>query len=241
MTAVVKSFTLPGLNQNVAVGTDLLSLLEKEALARKAVAIEISAISNARPYALERVLQNSGWPDLEPLGVLCETSYDLLSQARWAHYLKIPPRCEVFFWKDLTPEQRASLTSQAEERWFPAQVDPLFAEDRIEPSTSLGLSSGGQLVGWCVFQRMSLNRTGCVALFVREAFRGHGHALALAARSLHLHRGCPTRRIVFDVSLTNTQMMSFMRRGLMPYLESVQLIRRSRKTLRDPSSPVEEQ
>jgi len=232
-TAVVRSFVLASPRDHQSSSIAVVKALEAELRERDCEAVEISVVGNSEPRALAWALRGAGWPNLEPKGLLCETDYQHLSKAPWMNHRKLPPGSDIFFWKDLSPTQRAGLACERRQKCFPRSLDPCIAEERIDAETSVGLRAGDEVLGWCIYHRITESCTACVALFVRHALQGQGYAIALAARSIQLHSSCPAQRIVFDVPFVNAHMMKFVRRGLLPYTTSARLIRRSRQGLRD--------
>lgn len=227
--ARLRSLAVSETHRNSGVGATLLRAIETELRARSCSDVSVVVIGNSRPRTLERRIAGAGWPVLELRGLLCETTVDMLRQARWLSYGKLPPGSQVFPWTALTPGEREDLEQRRSvESWHP-KLDPFASEDRIDPETSLGLRMGNRVEGWCLFHRIAPGRTACAALYVGESLQGRGYGVALAARAIRRHGSRLEHRIVFDVAFDNALMMSFLRRGLMPHLTSARLIRSSTK------------
>jgi GNAT superfamily N-acetyltransferase len=212
------------------VATLLLQRLEKELAARGCCNVEVRVIGRHLTDGVNELLTGQGWSPPRVTGLLCVTDFISLSPARWLSFQKLPSACDVFPWLELTARDRDALQIACG-RGFAEDLNPFADESLVDPVSSFGLRSDDQVVGWCIFHRVSGDDVRCAGLFVRKDFRKRGYALALAARSIHAHGQARNGRIFFDVSLKRTAMMHFFEDGLLPYVRSLSLVNTSVKNL----------
>lgn len=211
------------------VGTALLRALELELSHRGCRRAEATVIKNSLPAGIEELVMKEEWSPFQARGVLCLTDYEALSHARWLGYRATPSRFTLFPWKELTIGERRSISSRP--AWFPENLDPLQEELMVDTTTSVGMRCGSDIMGWCIFHRLSGGATRCTSLFLRKELRGSGRAIHMLAHAIHLHRQANQRPIIFDVSFKRTEMVRLLRHGLMPYLKSLSLINKTTKQL----------
>jgi len=92
-------------------------------------------------------LRQQQWDEIRYVGTRFHIKGYGVLQERWFH-TPLPPGYEIFFWRDLTPEDREYVKSRKDEAGY---LDP-FRVEHFEPQSSIGLrnTSTGQVAGWFV-------------------------------------------------------------------------------------------
>jgi GNAT superfamily N-acetyltransferase len=229
--AEVRSVIVAREYRRMGIATCLFDTLEHELVKRACFSASMAYIGRVQPRpATEGLLRKSGWTLLEARGICCATEFSLISQAPWMRYTQLPEGFDCALWSGLTNEQRSHVAeSQRRHPWYPEVLSPFIDGHDIETDTSLALIYSGEVLGWCVFHRVSDGATQCKSLFVRQELQNRGVAIALLVRAIESHRNSQRQTFLFDVSFDKVKMIRFVKRRMLPYLQSVWTISRSSK------------
>ena len=219
----------------------LLAALEEELLKRGCDSLQATYIAGQpSTAAVERLLARRGFAAPQPRMLVCRSEIPLLHQAPYVSR-RVPRRAgEVVLWSSLgTAERNALRDEQAREPVFASWVTPFEDEDRIEPASSLALIRDGVIQGFMITHRVAPELVRYSRLSVRRGVPV-GSGFGLAAQSIRLHwerlRGeAPLASVDFGVS--NRMMVNFLGRHLRPYLTSVDVSKRSSKSLCSGAAP----
>jgi GNAT superfamily N-acetyltransferase len=231
--AIIQSIAVARQYRRLGIASALLQAVEIDLLNRGCTSVAVTYVAKHPPtITLDGLLKNNGWPALQPGGMFYRSDYETLSKAPWMKHRNLPAHLQVFFWRDVTPEDRMDVRKRQEQTpWFPEVLDPFDHEERLEPTSSLGLKHNGRIVGWCIIHKVNSSTTECASLFVSKEFQARGHALALLVRAISLHRDMKEHNFIFDVAFTKTDMMKFVQRRMVDHLTSMCVVNRSTKQL----------
>lgn len=232
-TADLRSIVVARESRRKGVATLLLRTIEQTLSDCGCAGVSVTYASSGGPHpAIEHLLQKTGWRPLEARGILCKTDYASLSQAEWMKHKSFPPGYDCHLLSALPENSRSRIIqSQAVQPWFPDVLNPFVDEEDIETKTSLAITHGDEVVGWCVCHRVSEFATQCKSLFVRKELQNRGLAITLLVRTIELGRVLRHQSFFFDVAFDKVKMIRFVERRMLPYLQSVRTIYRSRKSL----------
>jgi GNAT superfamily N-acetyltransferase len=223
--------------RNRGIGTELLRVLERNLADCGFNHGELSyACSEPSTPIVERFLSKCGWSsDGERMFAFIESAEILLSA--WSREAVLPDSYSIAPWLSITPEERETLRqSQENERWIPENLNPFRFEKGLEPSTSLILRRGENVVGWLLTHRLDSSTLEYANLFVRPSLNRVGNTFAsLALLSEGVRRtvesmGKETRG-QFCVAATNKAFLRFIERHMSPHLLSKVEIKRLVKPL----------
>lgn len=181
---------------------------------------------------LERLLARRGWLPPEVTTLSCKATLAIL-EAPFFRKFQLPPRFEIFSWKDLPDDQRNQiLRSQAARPWIPEGLNPLAFEAGYEPLNSVGLRRGREVIGWVITHNrlpMSIRYT---CAYVREDFKNRGIFIPLLESAIKRQiANFPGTPGTWTVLVDHEAMVRFVRRRMSPYMVSVNEVRRSSKAL----------
>jgi GNAT superfamily N-acetyltransferase len=131
---------------------------------------------------LLKLFQDVGWDPIVCLSTSFYIHDPQIMQERWFH-LQIPDGYELFFWKDLSPQDKAALQTQQPE-WGEG-LDP-FAVASFDPYTSLGVrhKATGNVAGWMVNEIFAQDVVAFSRLFIFPTERTRGLFVALLSNAI---------------------------------------------------------
>jgi GNAT superfamily N-acetyltransferase len=223
-----------------SLGSMLLTRLEEILLDRGAQLGRFTYMSGLpQTPSVEALLRKNGWLEPRHRMMICDGEFDLITQAPWMQRRSFHSDFSTFLWRELSPDERAGiLDRQAREPWYPEELSPFRNQHLMEPTMSLGLRYRGEIVGWCIAHRISIDTVRFFSFFVRRDVQGIGRAVPLLANSIYLSVGTPIFKARFDVAMDNLAMLQFVRNRMAPYLTDIRYILRSHKRLQ-PSRSLE--
>lgn len=215
------------------LGTELLSRLERELVARGAALADLLyTTGTATTTALESALRRLGWPEPERRMLVCRFRPERILEAPWLAPQVFPAAFEVFPWADLRASERLAL---ADRGWYPRDLDPLAEETTLEPCTSLGLRYRGELAGWLITHRVDADTVRYTTGFVRGDLQRTARLIPLGRLAMQRQVAAGIPFGTWAVSFGRLRMVRLVRGRLAPYLERVVETRRARKVF-DPSA-----
>jgi hypothetical protein len=225
---------------NRGLGTQLLKLTEQALRERTCPAAIFGYTTEGKCVpAVERVLAKAGWPTPETKMILASISPEISQHAEWITVLKVPDWITVFPWQELTPAERSNL--EAAKSTIPTALWP-FAPDEfpLELSNSLGLRTGGEVIGWVICHRVDPKLIRYTMFYVREPWRTPDLSFALLAEAIRRKQQVhpPTVIASLAVQVENKPMLRVLERKLKPFALSWHEKRASVKLLGAADSPA---
>lgn len=233
--ALIRSlFVAPDQRRN-GLARGLLRVLEQALAAQGCPHIDIFYRTDWSSYlVVEHLLQCEGW--LPPIVYLyqyrCNVADALAASGN--PEVDLPPGFSLFPWAELSPaEQQEIKTRQANEHWYPSNLDPFQLEGYPVFGNSMGLRCDRQVVGWMITHRTGPETIQYTSLFTAPELRGLGRAklawaLIIGAARRQLLQGIPIA--IFQVEANNRPMRYFTQRYLADYMK-VNELRVARKLL----------
>jgi GNAT superfamily N-acetyltransferase len=167
---------------------------------------------------IARLLAKAGWSISRGSTLILSGSMRII-EAPWMK-TRVPADYEVFAWSELTPGDRADLSSvQGDAPWYPPALGPFPAEP-IEPACSLGVRHRGRVVGWMLTHRVDPERVRYSRFFVRREHRASFCGVALMAEAIRRQHAAGIPTCLCAVASENRPMMRVVRRRLAPYVEA---------------------
>ena len=219
-----------------ALATRLLSSIEDVCAARgwetlRAVFME----GPEKRTDLRGLIRKSAWSEPELRTHVVGLPLDRIQEASWMRRRRpLPPDFQVFPWKELKPEEEATLRDdQQKSGWPDPEVFPFYYGPRFEPHTSFGVRYRGRVVGWVVNHEYDERTLRFTCSFLREDLQKLGRLVELYARSVERMRSTTAfERGILTVPVRFPAMVAFARRHLMPFSDDVRATLGTRKTLR---------
>jgi GNAT superfamily N-acetyltransferase len=203
------------------LGTKLLRHLEDLLGTRAVPALRwFRAVSDPMDPDGERWLADRGWSTDGTLRVFeCSGS---VSREAWFDRARLPADVDVFRWGTLSARRRAAIERPLRAAgWVPEAVAP-WSFPTLDPGSSLGVSRGGEIVGWALTQPVSSTQLRYAALCARPDVRhlGLGHQmLAEAIRRQVRAMGEPCSGL-FTIAGDNEPMLRVLEKRLKRHLLS---------------------
>jgi len=214
--------------RNRGLATSLLSSLEKAlATAGMSYAWLTYMGDAASTPALERVLQKCGWDLPRPRMVVCRSTIQRLVEGAWvrrhARFAGTP-------WGEVPAEAMNLLRAQSD---YPPELSPFLEEEKIEKVNSVALLTGGVITGWMITHRINPSTIRYTKLYMRDAQRRLGFALAAEALVRHAdsHLAFEAPNCSMDYQADNRPMSNFVQRHLGATLTSATVTKGSVKRL----------
>lgn len=170
---------------------------------------------------LEDLLKRGNWQGPRPFMKRCY--FDPTFDAPWMHLrYRLPAGFEIFYWRDLTENDRASLQKKLRQNRIPEAVSPFQDEANIEYLNSLGLRREGEVVGWMISHRLDANTVRYSSIFVEHDLQQRGIILKLVVDCINLHRTAPTN-VFLEVPylLVSAPWIHFINKHVVPYAYKV--------------------
>ncbi len=205
------------------LGKRLLTRMEQVLSNHGCQQVDLTYRSDATTPALEHILGQYNWLPARPYSLICSTQAKNFEQAPWMYRHPLPASFTTFPWLELTAEQRQEIQAQRQESLkYPPELDPFKEEDKIEPTTSLGLCYQGQVIGWMITHRIAPDTLRYSALFVKQDLPKIRCAVPLIAAAIKRQiENAEVTNLTFVVMAYNTPMIRFLQRHLAPYLLSI--------------------
>ena len=229
---ILSWYVLPA-QRGHGIGGALLTQMEQSAARAGATRLEIAFRADlADARVITRLLDRRGWATPQPWMLIFTTTMDRMAQVPWLARCRLPNGYEIFSWRELTEEDRASiLERQSHHRWYPEVLSPFQHENLIEPLNSLGLRYHGEVVGWLITHRSALDTVQYTALYVRRDLQRLGRGLALIAEALRRQIASDVPKGVCQVDAKRRAMLDYIRRRFGPYVASTHEVLSSRLAL----------
>lgn len=178
-------------------------------------------------YALahEAILKKQNWAPSVPF--MEQYLFDaFLFHPPWlAHRPKIPRQFKIFLWKNIKKDEKERLDYLYEQGHFGSIVNPFFEEKQIETLNSLGMRKKGEIVGWLITHRVSLESLRYSALYIRPDLQFSGYSMRLLIDAINLQRPkeATLRWTLVPVNLQeiDSSWYRFVKRRLAPYAQAV--------------------
>ena len=187
---------------------------------------------------LERLVARRGWepPRGRTLSVRFtpESAFasDLLTERR----LRVQQRgLEIVPWSEITPEDIDAIRrSDEESSWIAPMLAPWrFDRHGFDPS-SVAARYRGQIVGWVITHRISLDEVRFTCSFMRKDLSRRGRILPLYSAVLESLKTTPCRYCTFITPFSYPEMVRFIRQRLAPISEFIGETREVRVDLTTP-------
>jgi hypothetical protein len=155
-----------------------------------------------------------------------------MTNAPWMKLSRLPTSYEIFPWVEITPQERAALKKQQEEkRWMASDAIPFDYEKDLEPINSIGLRYKREVVGWLITHRTAPDTIRYTCSYVRPDIQKMGRIIPLYIRATQLQIAAGISRGTWTVSLMHTSMIAFVKKHMGPYLISLEQSMESSKLL----------
>jgi GNAT superfamily N-acetyltransferase len=217
------------------IGKALLTRLEEELFLRGCTSVELVYITGQpTTLALEGLLQRCNWTSPQPRRIVCKSTTDKIAKAPWMQKSRLPDSYTIFPWVQITTEERVAIYQQQQaEPWIPPDLIPPTCEKHLDPLNSLGLRYQGQVVGWVLTERIAPDTISYNSMFVRQDLQKMGRGISLVANAIQRQAQANIPRGIYAVWLTNTPMIRFVKKHMIPYLTSLEESRGSFKSFID--------
>lgn len=181
-------FVLPEYREK-GVGTHLMQTLLNHLHDLKIRSLEIHFnASSLNAPSLQHILKESGWSNPQ----LLTTRYFFDLHIFNPPWLNNPPQLkkgeELFFLKDLTPDEASTLKRWDKENPLLHLLSPFDDDYPLENLNSMGLRIKGELAGWLATHRIDNRIIRYSSLYLHPEHRGTGSAIALLAASIAIHK-----------------------------------------------------
>lgn len=209
--------------RNKKIATRLMQALQKELSLEHYLAIKgIYEVETPFTPILEHIFNRLGWAPPQPFSFQCHFDTDFNAPWLYKKY-SLPKGFKVFPWGQLTPKESQKLHLQQDQGVFPTRVSPFIHEDRIEPTSSLGLRYRGEVIGWMITQRLAPDLVQFSALYIDREFKFRGPAMRLLTDSIKLYLASGIRNSVIYINLLQVEpsWLKFVEKRLIPYANKV--------------------
>lgn len=217
-------------HRNRKVASQMLSLLEQEALQKKCPVITMiyPSASPTTPF-LEQLLRSHDWGAPRHFSIHCRFDGPLFHPPWLRQEYPLSNDFQLFPWKDLQPKERQKLLYRAQQLEIRGDISPFREEELIEPINSLGLRYQNEVIGWMITHREDPDTIQYFALYIVKAFQYHKEAIKLLQESIRLQQQSSVRWAILDVNITRTEpsWLKFVKQRLIPYAESVSYTKQS--------------
>lgn len=216
------------------IGSELLTLLEIELVLLKCYEVTIAYHeSDACALFLESILKKRNWTKPVPFMIHCKFDVKAFRANWFIKDLKLSADFISFPWQELTTDDRKKLEFQIKQGSIPAHVSPFLNEAAIEPINSLGLRYKGDVVGWMITLRESIDTIRYFALYIQAQFQSQGEAIKLLCESIKLQQASNVPWGVLEVNIpqSSPRWLKFINRRLAPHALEVSYTLLSRKSL----------
>jgi hypothetical protein len=159
--------------------------------------------------------------------VVCRSTIQRLIEGPWvrrhARFAGTP-------WKDLAAESLDELRARTD---YPLELSPFTEEEKIEKINSIALVVDGVIAGWMITHRIAPDTIRYTKLYMRDAHKRLGFALAAEAvvRHADTHLAFEAPNCSMDYQADNRSMSNFVQRHLGPNLLSATVTKGSMKRL----------
>ncbi len=139
----------------------------------------------AAPF-LEKLLYQAGWKTQDwSLDIHIHNQFN----APWLDKpRKIFKGFEIFFWKNLSQEERLKIYENYQDNPLFFMVNPFTVGTSIEFFNRLGMRYQGQVIGWIITARLSVDTLYYSSLFIDPKWQSSGILMEALIQSINLHR-----------------------------------------------------
>lgn len=217
----------------------LLQCLEAEARRRDLPRMRVVVEEDENSGPLLKTLAREGWED--PISIACvgRVQGAPFVEAPWYRDWPLPEGFQLGLWSELSPEQKEEVRKKGEAGWFPRPLSPFRNLGILEPTNSVVLLQGNQVVGWQVCHRIRKDTIRYSALFMDPELETQFLGIAVLVEAMRRHVDMPRElrpeRAVFLVYSYSKKMTRLMRRRMRPYTESFRDLLRVEKRLEEPT------
>ncbi len=217
-SAALRSLCVDPTWRRQGIGTGLLARLmrfvDKDGLGPLTLQYQASELTQ---QALEPILRRLGWSTAKTDFVLLEGQAEQLARAPWANNHPITAPYQLTPWGELSNQQHQQIESLGAPKDLLPPADP----KRIDLHVSIALLLHGDLVGWCLAERLSPTSLHYSSLFVSEPHRSgaRGPALLAGAFTRQQQAAIPFARAA--IAADNQAMLRLLKRHLKDHLISI--------------------
>ncbi len=222
---ILSIFVLPS-HRRQGVGTALLNYLERELVIRGCTEFELLCeLDNfkvqSQLFPLEALLRKCNW-NFFNTDLVYRSNLATIFKApfmRKKNYL--PSDMHIFSWEEITSKERLTIEqTQRKKFWIKETLYPFKYEENFEPLNSLGLRYQGEVVGWMLTERISVDTILYRCMFVRKDLQKMGRGIALLVEAIKRQNQANIPNGIWEVNHKNTLMIRFIDRYMLPYLTS---------------------
>jgi GNAT superfamily N-acetyltransferase len=213
-------------HRNKKIGTQLFCEVERTCISQGAKVFTFMYRKEERhAIAYEAIFKRQGWASSVPF--MEQYLFDaFLFHPPWLkHRPKLPRQYKIFLWKNIKKHEKEKLDHLYEQGHFGSIVYPFFEENIIEPLNSLGIRKKGEIVGWLITHRVSLETLKYSALFIKPDLQFSGYSMRLLIDAINLQRPkeATIRWTLVPVNLReiDSSWYRFVKRRLAPYAQAV--------------------
>jgi GNAT superfamily N-acetyltransferase len=224
--AVVRSLFVVPEYRELGIGKNLLLDLEAELQGRGCIHVSLEYLTSQTSGALEKILKHNQWSEPQFAGMIChspDVRRDSASYLNRVLTTPLPPDYNIFFWKDLTQQERSQLKRQDDSQpRYPATFSPFLEEHYIEPLNSLGMRYREEIIGWMITHRLALDLIRYTTLYIQPEFQPLTRSLHLMMQAIQIQASDgAVPRAIFNVNSNNPSMQRYVKRRLSPWLDSI--------------------
>ena len=221
VSEVITLYVKPAFRKT-GIGTSLLKHAQKALFSAGYKELQIVYWSNWKySSTFVKLLDKLGWEKPENLMKIYKTTRKNQERIKWPADLDLPAGYEVFFWKDLTLEERRRLIeSQEQSPWIEPGFDPFKNESHMETLNSFGLKFHGHIIGWIITYRNQPDSIEYNNLFIHPEYRaGLTVPVYLLKESIGLQLKSGPENFIWIIGENNTGMHIFATRYLNQLIE----------------------
>jgi hypothetical protein len=185
--------------------------------------------------ALEGLLRSRGWSRPVTRMVVEKFRLSRAMDASW-YRLARRRRLKVFPWRELEAEEKQRIEeSHRRGPWIDEDLAPWSFEQRltgVEPSSSVGIRVGAEVVGWVLNHRLSGRTLRFSCAFLRRDLARRGLLLPALAESIHRAAKASFECGIHAVPGSKPDMLRFVHAWCAPWADAVEETRATEKFLR---------
>lgn len=233
--AFLVSLVVARTHRGQGLGASLVEDLERRLRDLGIAGLEVRyAAGKPSSAAFLRLLARREFRDLGPQTDLYRSSAVGIASLPWLASASLPASFEVFPLDGIAEPEREALAAA---RWYSPAWGPfpaaLSGETEDPDPLSLGLRSGGEVVGWVLAKRPQPGLVIWNTFFVRRDLEASGVGLALLAEALRrAARDSSVTRHEIATDVRNAPMQTFLVRHVAPHVPPPTTTRLWRKALR---------
>lgn len=191
--------------QNMGIEKELITRLEQWYKQRGCKSLSLTYESDSpHEVSFSKQIVELGWKEPKLLIHLFIGQADKLEQDEWFHRDFTASNQELFYWGELTEEEKKYLQLQ-KDIMYSDVYDPFYNNEKISYKYSFGLRENDYVVGWIISEEISQNMIFVRTVYTPEQFGARRASLSLLNRcfgTIYSEKEYPF--VMFAVDSSNT-------------------------------------